>query len=99
MDFQCCHAVSLRSQKKPGATVSLRIFALQALLRAALICAAFYVGFIVIDAHAQTPSLSSGNVEGQLTSTEGKVFLPFFLGSRVGDSCNPFVDYNCEVSE
>ena len=77
----------------------LRSFALQALLRAALICAAFYVGFVVIDAHAQTPSLSPGNVEGRLTSTEGKINFPFFLGRQVGSPCNPFVDYNCEVSE
>jgi hypothetical protein len=87
--------------------MTLRSFALQALLRAALVCAAFYVGFIVIDARAQqplqattlTPTLSPGNVEGRLTSTQGRINFPFFLGRQVGSPCDPFVDYNCEVSE
>ena len=38
-------------------TVTLRSFVVQALLRAVLVCAAFYVGFIVVDARAQqTPA-------------------------------------------
>ena len=36
---------------------------------------------------------------GRLTSTDGKMIFPFFYGSKVGDACNPFVDYNCEASE
>src|SRR5215470_8426293 len=63
------------------------------LIRIMLISAAFVLGFS-LEGHAQT-----GQVVGQLTSTEGKMNFPFFYGSTVGSPCNPLVDYNCEVSE
>ncbi|MBV8189185.1 MAG: outer membrane beta-barrel protein, partial [Alphaproteobacteria bacterium] len=72
--------------------MSNRAFALNMVFRVLLISAAFVIGF-GLEGHAQT-----GQVEGRLTSTEGKIILPFFYGSQVGDACNPFVDYNCEVS-
>ena len=71
-----------------------RAFVLHGVLRVLLISAAFVVGF-GLEGHAQTP----GSVEGRLTSTEGRINFPFFYGSKVGDACNPFVDYNCEASE
>jgi Putative beta-barrel porin-2, OmpL-like. bbp2 len=74
--------------------MSNRAFVLHGVFRVLLISAAFVVGF-GLEGHAQTP----GSVEGRLTSTDGKIILPFFYGSKVGDACNPFVDYNCEASE
>ena len=71
-----------------------RAFVLHGVFRVLLISAAFVVGF-GLEGHAQTP----GSVEGRLTSTDGKIIFPFFYGSKVGDACNPFVDYNCEASE
>jgi len=73
--------------------VFMRSFLLPALIRIMLISAAFVIGF-GHQGYAQT-----GQVTGQLTSTEGRINFPFFLGSSVGSPCNPFVDYNCEVSE
>ena len=74
--------------------MSKRAFVLHGVFRVLLISAAFVVGF-GLEGHAQTP----GSVEGRLTSTEGRINFPFFYGSKVGDACNPFVDYNCEASE
>ena len=71
-----------------------RAFVLHGVFRVLLISAAFVVGF-GLEGHAQT----LGSVEGRLTSTEGRINFPFFYGSKVGDACNPFVDYNCEASE
>jgi len=62
--------------------------------RVLLISAAFVSGF-GLEGQAQT----FGAVEGQLTSTQGKINFPFFYGRTVGSPCDPFVDYNCEVSE
>jgi hypothetical protein len=73
--------------------MSIRAFVLHGVFRVLLISAAFVVGF-GLEGHAQT----LGSVEGRLTSTEGRINFPFFYGSKVGDACNPFVDYNCEVS-
>ena len=72
--------------------MSIRAFALHAFFRVLLVTAAFVIGF-GLEGHAQT----SGSVQGQLTSTEGRIIFPFFYGSKVGDACNPFVDYNCEA--
>lgn len=74
--------------------MSNRAFVLHVAFRVLLISAAFVVGF-GLEGYAQTP----GSVEGKLTSTTGKMILPFFYGSKVGDACNPYVDYNCEASE
>ena len=74
--------------------MSNRAFVLDMVFRVLLISAAFVVGFS-LEGHAQT----SDSVAGQLTSTNGKIVFPFFYGSKVGDACNPYVDYNCEVSE
>ncbi|HTR88381.1 MAG TPA: outer membrane beta-barrel protein [Reyranella sp.] len=74
--------------------MSNRAFVLGAVFRVLLISAAFFVGFS-LEGHAQTP----GAPEGRLTSTDGKMTFPFFQGSKVGDVCNPYVDYNCEISE
>jgi hypothetical protein len=74
--------------------MSNRAFVLHGIFRVLLISAAFVVGF-GLEGHAQT----LGSVEGRLTSTDGKIIFPFFYGSKVGDACNPFVDYNCEASE
>ena len=72
--------------------MAFRSFSFQLLFRVLLISVVFAVGFGV-EGHAQNPP------EGQLTSTKGKMNFPFFLGSKVGDTCNPYVDYNCEASE
>jgi hypothetical protein len=74
--------------------MSNRAFVLHGVFRVLLISAAFVVGF-GLEGHAQTP----GSIEGRLTSTEGRIIFPFFYGPKVGDACNPFVDYNCEASE
>jgi hypothetical protein len=74
--------------------MSQRAFVLGKIFRVLLIGAAFVIG-LGLEAQAQT----SGPVTGQLTSTDGLVNFPFFYGSKVGDPCNPYVDYNCEVSE
>jgi hypothetical protein len=52
MDFERAATISPYSRYRES-TVTLRSFVIQALLRAVLVCAAFYVGFIVIDARAQ----------------------------------------------
>src|SRR5882762_5159421 len=76
--------------------MAFRSLIVQALFRAMLVSAAFVFAFSAAGARAQqTP----GSVEGRLTSTEGKINFPFFYGSKVGDACNPFVDYYCDVSE
>ena len=69
-----------------------RSFVLHQVLRVLLASAAL-IGF-GLEGYAQT-----GQVAGQLTSTDGRINLPFFYNSKVGDACNPFVDYNCELSE
>ena len=74
--------------------VAFRSFVAATLLRVLLISAAFVIGF-GLEGYAQT----LGAVQGRLTSTEGRIIFPFFYGSKVGDACNPFVDYNCEASE
>jgi Putative beta-barrel porin-2, OmpL-like. bbp2 len=74
--------------------MSKRAFVLHGVFRVLLISAAFVVGF-GLEGHAQT----LGSVEGRLTSTDGRIIFPFFYGPKVGDACNPFVDYNCEASE
>ena len=75
--------------------MAFRSLIVQALFRAMLVSAAFVFAFSAAGARAQqTP----GSVQGQLTSTEGKINFPFFYGSKVGMPCNPFVDYNCEAN-
>ena len=72
--------------------MSNRGFVLQ-VFRVLLISTAFVIGF-GLEGYAQAPS----PLTGQLTSTSGLVSLPTY-GSKVGDTCNPYVDYNCEASE
>jgi len=67
-------------------------FVLNAVFRVLLISAAFVIGF-GLEGYAQTPT------PVQLTSTDGMMKFPFFYGSKVGDTCNPYVDYNCVASE
>ena len=74
--------------------VAFRSFVAATLLRVVLITGVFVIGF-GLEGYAQT----LGAVQGRLTSTEGRINFPFFYGSKVGDACNPFVDYNCEASE
>jgi hypothetical protein len=71
-----------------------RAFVVGKVSRVLLISAALVSGF-GLEGQAQT----FGAVEGQLTSTQGKINFPFFYGRTVGSPCDPFVDYNCEVSE
>lgn len=73
--------------------MTLRFFVLQVPLRAALVCAAFYIGFIVIDAHAQqqTPAQAT---DPKPASTDG-LFVRFIRafgdGSQdIPDSPWPF---------
>src|SRR5471032_2798268 len=75
-----------------GLVMMLRSFVFQLVLRFLLISAAFVIGF-GLDGYAQTPT------PGQLTSTDGMMLFPFFYGSKVGDTCNTYVDYNCVASE
>src|SRR5476649_2000250 len=75
-----------------GVVMTLRSFVFQLVFRVLLISAAFVIGF-GLEAYAQTP------VPGQLTNTGGMMQFPFLYGSKVGDTCNPYVDYNCEASE
>ena len=72
-----------------------RSFGFQLLFRVLLISAAFVTGFAALDAHAQTITPPAG----QLTNTDGKTIFPFFHASKVGETCNPYVDYNCMASE
>ncbi|MBV8393446.1 MAG: hypothetical protein JOY81_09730, partial [Alphaproteobacteria bacterium] len=74
--------------------MGVRGFLLDCVFRAVLIGTAFVVGFgWTVRAQTVTPPA------GQLTSTAGKMPLPFLYGSKVGDTCNPYVDYNCVASE
>ena len=73
--------------------MSNRAFVFDIVFRVLLISAAFFIGFSP-EAYAQV----TGTVQGQLTSTEGRINFPFFYQSKVGDVCNPFVDYNCEIT-
>jgi hypothetical protein len=46
---------------------------------------------------ASSRSMAS-DVAAQLTATDGMIsLLPY--GLKVGDACNPYVDYNCEASK
>ena len=71
-----------------------RSLGFQLVFRILLVSAAFAIGFSV-EGRAQTINPPAG----QLTNTDGKAFLPFFYSSKVGDTCNPYVDYNCVASE
>src|SRR5579871_6618648 len=73
--------------------MSNRAFVFDIVFRVLLISIAFLIGFNR-DGYAQT----TGTVQGQLTSTAGRINFPFFYQSNVGDACNPFVDYNCEIT-
>ncbi len=74
--------------------MAFRSFGFHLLVRVVLISIGFVMGF-GLEGHAQTINPPAG----QLTSTEGKAIFPFFHGSKVGDICNPYVDYNCVASE
>ena len=75
--------------------MALRSFFLQALLRVLLIGVVFSAGF-GLAGHAQT----TGTATGVLTSTDGKFNFAHFYGQpKVGGPCDPYIDYNCEVSE
>ena len=75
--------------------MAFRSFGFQLLFRVLLISAAFVTGFAAVGAHAQTIIPPAG----QLTSVDGKTIFPFFHASKVGETCNPYVDYNCVASE
>jgi len=77
-----------------GATMRNRACVVGKVSRVLLISAALVSGF-GLEGQAQT----FGAVEGQLTSIQGKINFPFFYGRTDGSPCDPFVDYNCEVSE
>ena len=83
----------------------MRSYLVPALVRVMLITSAFVLVFTSSNARAQRSSEeisqqqaqqepTPGPVKGRLTSTEGRINYPF---AKVGDACNPFVDYNCEV--
>ncbi len=74
--------------------MAFRSFSFHLIFRVLLISAVFAAGFGV-KGYAQTITPPAG----QLTSTNGMMIFPFFHGSKVGDTCNPYVDYNCEASE
>ena len=74
--------------------MSNRAFVFHEVFRVLLISAAFVIGF-GLEGHAQIVNPP----EGQLTSTDGMMKFPFLFGSKVGDTCNPYVDYNCVASE
>jgi hypothetical protein len=87
--------------------MAFRSFGFHVFFRVLAISIVFAVGF-GLEGHAQTPASTTattpsrtvtGDTQGQLTSTEGKMAFPFFYGAKVGDACNPYVDYNCELSE
>ena len=88
-----------------GVSMAFRSLIMHALFRAMLISAAFVFAFSTLSARAQQSSQQQqqaqqqqtpGPVQGRLTSTEGRINYPF---AKVGDACDPFVDYNCEASE
>jgi Putative beta-barrel porin-2, OmpL-like. bbp2 len=74
--------------------MAFRSFGFQLVFRVLLVSAAFAIGFC-LEGHAQTITPPAG----QLTSTAGMMNAPFFHGTKVGDTCNPYVDYNCVASE
>ena len=74
--------------------MTFRSFGIHRILGVFLISVAIAVGFGV-EGNAQTITPPAG----QLTNTDGKTIFPFFHASKVGDTCNPYVDYNCVASE